>query len=413
MHNTELPLVSVITPSFNQAPFIEETIQSVLTQDYPHIEHIVIDGRSTDGTLEILKKYSHLSERFHFISEPDRGQSHAINKGLNMAKGEIIGWLNSDDLYLPGAIRTAVETLQHTPEWSMVYGKAYHINEKNEIINSYPVKQPFQRKSLFNSCIICQPAAFIRKTVFEAVGGVDEGLNFCMDYDLWMRISKHFPIGYTEHFLAQSRLHPKCKTVAHFADTGIPEIIKTSVKNFGTVSNHWLKPFLLRYSKKGVTWYLNLFKSHSVLGNTPKILSMNRYQDSWVPPQFRIGIQIDPQYPMKKLLLTGRKHLSKTMTISISINGNLINRYPIYSRSFLLEIPLVSSHSSTVVEICSSSQFVPLEKGINSDIRTLSFLVDDVIPLSNEEYEFYQAFQTSPQYAARWIQQHRNPKPWF
>ena len=125
----DLPLVSIITPSFNQAKFIEETIKSVLSQDYPNIEHIVVDGNSKDGTLEILKRYaSSLGNRFRFISEPDQGQSNAINKGVKMANGDIIGWLNSDDTYFPEAVKKGVNALQAQPELAMVYGKGYYID---------------------------------------------------------------------------------------------------------------------------------------------------------------------------------------------------------------------------------------------------------------------------------------------
>ncbi|NGY80944.1 glycosyltransferase [Bacillus megaterium] len=140
MKSKNYPLVTVITPSYNQAPFIRETIESVLTQDYSNLEYIVIDGGSNDGTLEILKGYNNIDSRFNFVSEPDKGQSEAINKGLKMAKGQIIGWLNSDDTYHPHAIRRAVKALVENPEWGMVYGNAYATDEENKILHSYPVE---------------------------------------------------------------------------------------------------------------------------------------------------------------------------------------------------------------------------------------------------------------------------------
>ncbi len=134
------PLVSIITPSFNQGHFIEETIQSVLDQDYPNIEYLVIDGGSTDNTVEILRKYE---GRLKWISEPDGGQSHAINKGFRMARGEIVAWLNSDDTLLPGAITKAAGHLAANRETMMVYGEGYLMDHHSQITGRFPATEPF------------------------------------------------------------------------------------------------------------------------------------------------------------------------------------------------------------------------------------------------------------------------------
>ena len=189
MNNQNDPLVSVITPSYNQGKFIRETIESVLSQSYKNLEHIVIDGGSSDETLQILKEYNQLDSRFHFVSEPDNGQCHALNKGLKMAKGKIIGWLNSDDTYLPNAINYAIEALNKQPNWTMVYGNAYYTNKNNERLHPF-IAKPVHLKDLFHNCLICQPSVFIRKKVLDELGGIDESLDFCMDYDLWIRIAK-------------------------------------------------------------------------------------------------------------------------------------------------------------------------------------------------------------------------------
>lgn len=236
------PLVSIITPSYQQDKFIQETIESVLSQDYPNLEHIVIDGGSTDSTVEILQSYNYLGERFRWVSEKDRGQSHAINKGLDMAKGEIIGWLNSDDTYMPHAVKRAVSALQQNPKWGMVYGRANYTDEQGEVLGPYPV-EPFNRKRLYEGCIICQPAAFIRKEVFDTVGKIDEQFHFCMDYELWMRISKHYPIGFIKNVLATSRMHKDSKTMTKYFDVGLPEIIRASTKNYGSTSDQWLNQY--------------------------------------------------------------------------------------------------------------------------------------------------------------------------
>jgi len=207
---TPWPCVSIVTPSFNQGQYIEETIRSVLLQGYPNIEYIVIDGGSTDNTVDVIKKY----ERFlsYWVSEPDRGQSHAINNGWKRARGEIFAWLNSDDLYLPGAIAKAVSYLAENRQVGLVYGEGYHIAEDGRIIERYPTES-CDSKRLGDTCYICQPTTFIRRTVVEDTGSLNESLRFCLDYDFWIRISQRHKIGYLPEYLAKSRLHEQCKTV--------------------------------------------------------------------------------------------------------------------------------------------------------------------------------------------------------
>lgn len=203
------PLVSIVTPSYNQGKFIEETIQSLLSQDYPNTEYIVMDGGSTDGTIEILKRYE---GEIKWFSEKDRGQAHAVNKGWAMAKGEILGWVNSDDMLLPGAIRAVVDYLSVNSNVSIVYGKAHYIDEYGNIISQYPT-QRFDADLLQEICFICQPALFMRRGVMDRVGMLNESLNYCMDYDYWIRASRIFKFGYIEEYLAALRLHRGAKTV--------------------------------------------------------------------------------------------------------------------------------------------------------------------------------------------------------
>jgi glycosyltransferase involved in cell wall biosynthesis len=400
----------VITPSFNQAEFIRETIESIWSQDYPNLEHIVIDGGSTDGTVEILNEYTRMGKRFRFISEPDRGQSDAINKGLQMAKGEIIGWLNSDDVYLPGAISKAVEALSEHTDWAVVYGNAFHVNQNNYILNRYPIK-PFDRKHLFEFCIICQPAAFVRKDVFEAVGGVDETLHFCMDYDLWIRISKDYPIGYIDEDLANSRLHPACKSAVRIVDTGLPEIIKTSVKHFGTVANDWLYHYLQHHADVGALWYLKLFKENRLFGHTPETVQLNRYPDLWAPPHIHQTLRIHPQYPLDMLLIQGINDVFDDLELFVFSDGRHIRSYPVAKGPFILEVPIRSKDSECKVDIFSSRHIVPFDHGINADTRAICYRIEDVLPLSATEYKFYQAFQQGPSCVLKWMYRNRRPVP--
>lgn len=201
------PLVSIITPSLNQGQFIEETILSVLNQDYPNIEYLVMDGGSTDNTLDILKKYE---GRLTYVSEKDAGQSDAINNGWRKARGEIVAWLNSDDTYCPGAVRKAVEGFERHPEAGIVYGDCYGINAEGTIIRRLRLPD-IDLSALLCYTIIHQPAVFIRKSVTEAVGLLDTRLQGLMDHDLWIRSAFQFPFHHVREFLACNREHSLTK----------------------------------------------------------------------------------------------------------------------------------------------------------------------------------------------------------
>lgn len=204
------PLVSIITPSFNQGQFIEETIQSVLSQNYPNLEYIVVDGGSTDKTNQILKKYE---GRLRWISEKDHGQSEAINKGIRLSRGEILAWLNSDDTYLPGAITKAVSFLEAHPEVMMLYGEGYLIDEKEHTKRRFPATQPFDLRTLiYVRDYILQQTVFFRRKVLVDVGMLDETLHYGMDWDYWIRIGKKFKVSYIAEYLANLREYPEAKS---------------------------------------------------------------------------------------------------------------------------------------------------------------------------------------------------------
>lgn len=209
---TTLPLVTIVTPSLNQGRWIGETIESVLSQSYPALEYLVLDGGSRDNTLEVLRHYG---DRLTWTSGPDGGQSAAINKGLRAARGDIIAWLNADDTYLPGAISAAVEHFMNHPECAMVYGEGYRIDEEGRLLGRFLSTEPFNLwKLAYLSDYILQQAVFMRRDAVEAVGYLDSTLHWALDWDLFLKIGKRFRVDYLPIFLANIREHRSAKTAS-------------------------------------------------------------------------------------------------------------------------------------------------------------------------------------------------------
>jgi GT2 family glycosyltransferase len=207
---TEPPLVTVVMPSFNQARFLREAVDSVLAQDYPRLEVWVMDGGSTDGSVDILRSYA---ERIRFESGPDRGQADAINQGFARARGSIVAWLNSDDVYLSGAVRTAVAALSADPAAAMVYGEGEIIDESGRVLGPFIHTRPFDLWILVHaSDFILQPTVFMRAAALRAAGGLDESLHFGLDWELWMRLACQGPVLHVPRALARAREHAATKT---------------------------------------------------------------------------------------------------------------------------------------------------------------------------------------------------------
>jgi glycosyltransferase involved in cell wall biosynthesis len=225
------PLVSIITPSFNHAHFIEATIRSVLMQDYPHIEYLVVDGGSNDGTVDVIKKYA--DKLAWWVSEKDKGQTDAINKGFARAKGDILAWLNSDDTYEPGVVSAAVKYLQEHPRVGMVYGDCNFINEHGNVIGRFNSAQTDYRLLRQGYAHIPQQTMFFRRELWEQVGPLDPSFYFAMDYDLWTRIAARSEIKYVPQTWANFRLHTSGKTIIA-DDRCWPEMIRVHYRDGGS-----------------------------------------------------------------------------------------------------------------------------------------------------------------------------------
>jgi glycosyltransferase involved in cell wall biosynthesis len=235
---SEYPGISVVTPSFNMAPYIEETIQSVLTQEYPKLDYLVMDACSTDGTVEILRKYE---GRIRWKSEPDKGQADAVNKGFLETSGEVFAFLNADDTYRPGALATVGEAFRKNPHVGMVYGEAFFTNERGEILERYQTL-PWDYDVLNQQCFICQPAAFLSREAFEHAGMLDASLQYSLDYDLWMRVGAENQVLKLPAYLANWRMYEQIKSLR---DRGkvYKEAFRTVYKYFHYLPPVWLNAY--------------------------------------------------------------------------------------------------------------------------------------------------------------------------
>jgi glycosyltransferase involved in cell wall biosynthesis len=248
------PLVSIITPTFNHARFIEAAIRSVLEQDYRNIEYIVVDGGSTDGSVEIIQRYA--DRLAWWVSEPDRGQTDAINKGFARARGSILAWLNSDDTYEPGAVTEAVEFLLNQPEVGMVYGDANFINENGRVTGRFPAAQTDYTRLRRGYVHIPQQAAFFRAALWQQVGPLDPSFFFAMDYDLWVRLARLAPLVYLPRTWANFRLHTAGKTFAA-DDRCWPEMMRVHRRDGGSWFSIINAKYLIR-RMVGPLWRLRL-----------------------------------------------------------------------------------------------------------------------------------------------------------
>ena len=209
--------VSVITPSFNQSAFLKQTMDSVLDQAIPGMEYVVIDGGSTDGSVDLIRSYE--DRLTGWVSEKDRGQADAVNKGVSRTHGDVIGWLNSDDYYLPGALAKALDYLSAHPDADAVYGDVISINGEGKMINVMRFDQ-YSAEDLMTFRVISQPGVFFRRSAWEKAGGLDLSYHFMLDHHLWLRMITRGKFVYLPEPLAAARFHEAAKNRAHTEDFG-------------------------------------------------------------------------------------------------------------------------------------------------------------------------------------------------
>jgi len=235
--------LSIVTPSYNQAKYLEATILSVLGQKEVDLEYIIIDGGSTDGSVDIIRKYE--KQLAYWVSEPDNGQTDAINRGFARARGDVLAWINSDDTYEPGAFKEAVGYLGDHPEVGLVYGNAHFIDADSKIIGDFPAARTNIKLLRQGYVHIPQQAAFFKADLWKKVGPLDPSFYFAMDYDLWVRLGGLAPIAYYPRLWANFRLHGDAKTIAA-DDRCWPEMLRVHQRNGGglfsvIMAKYWIR----------------------------------------------------------------------------------------------------------------------------------------------------------------------------
>ncbi|HMO45607.1 MAG TPA: glycosyltransferase [Rubrivivax sp.] len=409
----EPPQVSIVMPTFNQAPFIAESVASVMAQDLASLELVVADGGSTDGTPGMLAALAaDHPGRLRWSSAPDAGPAQAVNAAVARARGTIVGWLNSDDLYTPGAVRRALDAFAREPGTVMVYGEAEHIDAQGRRIGSYPSAGPSAPLEKWaDGCHICQPSAFFRREVFAALNGLDTTLRAAFDYDFWLRLFKAYPgrIGCVQEVQAQSRLHPGAITM-RFRERVALEGMQVVHRHLGPAPPHWLlthfaelqaeHPFeaeavdlvprleqLLRQAAawlapQGVQALEAQIRQHRALQLIRPGFFAPLHADGWAPPVLELRVR-QPAQPHAVLHLSCRHAAPRGGRLKLDIStpeGETLQLEP-RRGPFEIKLPLGDQrpHARQVFRIVCRTPFVPAQCEAGSDDhRSLAFLVDDV-----------------------------------
>ena len=389
---TSDPRVTIVTPSYNQGHFIRATIESVLSQDYGNVEYIVMDGGSTDQTACVVKDYA---SRLTFISERDRGQSHAINKGFRLGQGSILAWINSDDVYLPGAISTAVRAFSANPGCGMIYGEGYVMDREGSLQGRFPHSRPFDLwRLVYLSDYILQQSSYFRREALDQVGYLDEQLHYGMDWDIFIRIGMRYPVAYIPEYLGCIREHAESKSslgsVVRARElhellrkhTGMrlpPGSIVYGGETYWRLWQSWLErrtPAGLGLVSRAAQRALQV-AAGLVIGRTLHH-AQSLYYDGWAGDKLRFMLPAG----QGSFVATGsipawakRLHDQK---LAIRANGRLLGQYAVPVGDFELRVPTPPEldHQPLHLEVEASRYFRPAP--FRGDNRRLAFLLNEI-----------------------------------
>ncbi len=393
---SEPPPVSVVTPTLQMSRFLRDTIESVLGQDYPRLEYLVMDGGSTDGTVDLLRGYG---DRLRFVSEQDGGQADAVNRGFRATSGELFAFLNADDTYLPGAVGKAVRGFLENPGAAVVYGNGVHVDEQGDEIAPYPT-QDFDRDALMRRCFICQPAAFISRSALEQVGLLDARLQVSLDYDLWIRLAKLYPFARVGGTLATSRMHAGNKTLAQrrLAYSESIEIVK---RHFGYVPLDWLHGYS-QFVVDGVDQFFArsrpsprsraLALAIGVRHNPRRLGRLaleaatevglrdhdGRWDDGWISRRFLDEVDVPGDCRQVRVVARNEAWMRRQLEVSVHLDGVLVaTRRPSEGGRFELigDCPPDLRGRRAQLEIVANRTWHPRARG---DRRRVSCVIDEV-----------------------------------
>lgn len=388
------PIVSVVTPSYNQGRFIRATIESVLSQNYPNLEYIVMDGGSTDETNAIVREYG---SRLVFVSEPDRGQSHAINKGFRLAKGNVLAWLNSDDVLLPGAVGAGVRALSGNPDAGFVYGDGYLMDAAGNVTGRFPhTREPDLWRLVHLSDYILQQAVFFRREVLDDVGYVDESLRYGLDWDLFIRIGLKYRLAYVPECLGCIREYSETKSSSGGAErvrelhailrkhTGLvlpPGSIVYGLDTYSGLACQAIRRRTPRLARPVGTVLENAvrFAAGNVVSRT-LLHSQGLYADGWAGKtmlyMLRSGcrsVLIEGSVPDWVPQLHGQ-------TLQVECNGRRLGTYALATGAFRIgiEVPADLIGQALRLRIVARRWFVPSPFPWKGDRRRLAFQLSGV-----------------------------------
>lgn len=411
--STIAPAVSVVMPSMNQAIFLAEAVRSVLTQEGPATELVVMDGGSDDGSQALLADLANeFPGRLRWASGPDGGPAEAVNEAVRRTRAPLVGWLNSDDLYTPGAIARAAAHLAAYPDHVMVYGHGDHVNGEGAFIERYPSRLPTASLSEWvDGCHICQPTAFFRRAAFDAVGGLDSGFRASFDYELWLRLFKAYPkgVGFINEVQACSRLHAGSITT-RFRERVAFEGMEVIRRHLGPAPAHWLlthvdelcaiHPFLpgglsLRarcealatraapyLDAEGLGFLYRRLATDPRLALATETVHVGVHADGWAGPSLDIRVQ-QGQVPVREIRLGCRQQTpggGRRLAIGIATPEGVVDELRVDGNgAFELALPVTDRRpgARSVLRVYTEGGFVPaLVEPCSADRRELAFRVE-------------------------------------